>query len=206
MPTIILYAVEIAEMEAWVGARDARLLREAKQIVREDPEAGWDESELSVLDRLLGRMIQEGRLYEGLDESESYYLTQLLIDLFDELIESESVSEEIPLGALDLSLGQLGASDAIQNARRWLTQGRLLGTDRLVWDRSAEIEDRLPYFGYVRHAELAPLAAAADAAASSALPPRRTPRTRAPAGLLKQVATACREAMETERDLLSFVS
>ena len=86
MPTIILYAVEIAEMEAWVGARDTRLLREAKQIVREEVDGGWDEPDLAVLDRLLDRMIQEGRLYEGLDEPESYYLTQLLIDASDGFI------------------------------------------------------------------------------------------------------------------------
>src|SRR5205823_3702934 len=140
--------------------RDARLLQEAKEIVREDPDAGWEESELVVLDRLLERMIQEGRLYDGLDEEESYYLSQLLIDLFDELVESEAVSDEMPLEALDRALGQAGASAAVQDARRWLVHGRLLGTDRTVWDRSRNLEELLPYFGYVRHAELGPLAAA----------------------------------------------
>jgi hypothetical protein len=196
----------MAEMERWVGARDDRLLQEAKEILREDPEVEWEEPELRLLDGLLTRVIQEGRLYEGLEKEETYYLTQLLIDLFDELVESEAVLEEVPLEALDQALGPLAVRDArLEEARRWLIQGRLLGSDRTVWDRTAAIEEFLPYFGYVRQSELAPLAAAAEAAAAAGRPPRPAARDRT-GPVLKQLAAACREALDTERDLLSFVS
>jgi hypothetical protein len=201
MPTIILYAVEIAEMERWVGSRDTNLLREAKAIVREDEDADWEREELELLDRLLERMIQEGRLYEGLGPDETYYLTQLLIDLFDELVESEAVSEEMPLEALDQALGQLRPeSEAIAQARRWLTRGRRLGSDHVLREGPID-EDELPYFGYLRHAELGPVAGAAGSAPRA---PARGSRDRS-AAILKQLAAAFREAQDTERDLLSLV-
>jgi hypothetical protein len=206
MPEVILYAFEIAEMERWVGSRDAAFLREARTILREDEEADWEPEELEVLDRLLDRMVNEGQLYEGLGAEETYYLTQLLIDLFDEFVESEAVSEEMPLEALDQALQQLGPGEAIESARRWLVQGRLLGLDRTVWDRRAGIEDLLPYFGYLRREEIAPVtAAAADASRETGRSPRGAARGRG-GGVLKQLSAAAREASETERDLLSFVS
>jgi hypothetical protein len=149
-------------------------------------------------------MIREGRLYEGLGEQETYYLTQLLIDLFDELVESEAVSEEIPLDALDQALGPLRTGDSrVVNAGRWLTRGRLLGTERTVaGERADEIE--MPYFGYVLRDELPALIAALTAAPAPGRPPRGSRRGRA-SGVLEQLTSACREALETERDLLGLV-
>src|SRR5205823_5424154 len=150
MATVILYAVEIAEMERWVGSRDATLVSEAKAAIREDEEAEWDSEELQVLDRLLERMIQDGKLYEGLGEEETYYLTQLLIDLFDEFVESEAVADEMPLDAFQQALAPLRtAGKEVAQACDWLTRGRLLGTDRTVSGERVE-EEALPYFGYVR--------------------------------------------------------
>jgi hypothetical protein len=133
MATVILYAVEIAEMERWVGSRDATLLLDAKAVFREDEEAEWDDEELQVLDRLLERMVNHGQLYEGLGEEETYYLTQLLIDLFDEFVESEAVSDEMPLDAFQQALAPLrSAGKEVAQACDWLIRGRLLGTDRTV--------------------------------------------------------------------------
>ena len=80
MPTVILYAVEIADMERWVGSRDAGLLHEAKALLREDDEADWEDEELAVLDRLLERMVMRGELYEGLGDEESYYEVEVTLD------------------------------------------------------------------------------------------------------------------------------
>lgn len=203
MATVILYAVEIAEMERWVGSRDATLLAEAKAALREDEEAEWDEEELRVLDRLLDRMIHHGQLYEELGEEETYLLTQLLIDLFDEFVESEPVSDEMPLDAFQQALAPLRSTGKeVAQACDWLIRGRLLGTDRTVSGERIE-DEALPYFGYVRQEELAVLAAAAAAAPGG--PARRgAPRGRG-SNLAGSLATACREALDTERDLLSLV-
>jgi hypothetical protein len=202
MATVILYAVEIAEMERWVGSRDAALLEEAKAAVREDEEAEWDEEELQVLDRLLERMIHQGQLYEGLGEEETYFLTQLLIDLFDEFVESEAVADEMPLDLFQQALAPLrSAGKEVAQACDWLIRGRLLGTDRTVAGERVE-DEALPYFGYVRREELGPVIAAAAT-------PRASGRRAAPRGRgsspRERFAAACREALETERDLLSLV-
>src|SRR5207248_10701551 len=55
----------------------------------------WEPEELKLLDRLLVCVVNEGKLYEGLDASERYYLTQLLVDLFDEFVDSEAVTDEM---------------------------------------------------------------------------------------------------------------
>src|SRR5262245_17540108 len=84
MATVVLYAVDLEEMRRWVGSGDAALLGEGLAILREDEEADWEPEEVALLERLLRRMVFDGRLYEGLAEEERYYLTQLLVDLFDE--------------------------------------------------------------------------------------------------------------------------
>jgi hypothetical protein len=224
MATVVLYAVDLDEMRRWVGSGDATLMREGMAIVREDEEADWEPEELTLLERLLRRMIFDGRLYDGLPDDERYYLTQLLIDLFDELVESEPVSEEFPLAALAAALEPLrsGGGPAGLPAR-WLTHGRLFGSDDVVWDGRSEIDDVLPYFAAIAQAELQTLAAALEPIASAPASPQRTPAPssrrephrraagRAPGGgsspqkLLRDLLAAARAALETERDLLAFV-
>jgi len=46
----------------------------------------------------------EGILYQGLTPEERYYLTQLLIDIFDEFVDSEAVSDDMPLAAVEEAL------------------------------------------------------------------------------------------------------
>src|SRR5262245_33098450 len=94
MASVVFYAVDIDDLASWVGRRDRRALEAARQALREDEEADWQPAEWEVLDRLLVRMVEEGKLYDGLSAEEQYYLTQLLIDLFDEFVDSEAVSEE----------------------------------------------------------------------------------------------------------------
>src|SRR4051794_16127910 len=104
MATIVLYAVDLDELRSWAGRGDARALEAARAALREDDEAEWEPQELELLDRLLVRVVMEGKLYAGLEPEARYYLTQLLIDLFDEYVDSEAVSDELPLKALEEGL------------------------------------------------------------------------------------------------------
>lgn len=207
MATVILYAVDLDEMRRWVGCGDAALVREGLTILTEDEEADWEPEEVDLLERLLRRMVMEGRLYEGLPEEERYYLTQLLIDLFDELVESEAVSDELPLDGLEAALAPLRSGEASDLAR-FLTRGRLFGSDEPAWDGRGSLEDLLPYFGALTRDELPLLIAALEAlpAASAHRPGRRRGGGKGEERLLAAVRQGAREALETERDLLAFVS
>jgi hypothetical protein len=167
MATLLLYAVDLEEMRRWVGSGDASLMREGMTILREDEEADWEPEELTLLERLLRRIVMDGRLYDGLSSEERYYLTQLLVDLFDELLESEAVSDELPLSAVESALaplrnagGPAAASAYAHPGAGWLTHGRLFGTDEPAWDGRGDIDDVLPYFGTVTRDELPALIAA----------------------------------------------
>jgi hypothetical protein len=215
MATVLLYAVDLDEMRRWVGCGDAALVREGLSILREDDEADWEPEELQLLERLLHRMVMEGRLYEELPEAERYYLTQLLIDLFDELVESEALSDELPLAALDAALTPVRARGGPEaSAAGWLTRGRLLGSDETVWDGQADLDEILPYFGTVTWSELPALQTALEGAVplprgGSPAPPRRGARQGAGKGedrLLTAVRSAAKSVLETERDLLAFVA
>ena len=98
MATIILYAVDLEELRGWVGRGDARALAAARRALHEDEEADWEPGETELLNRLLDRVVMGGQLYEGLAPEERYYLTQLLVDLFDEFVDSEAVSDSRPCG------------------------------------------------------------------------------------------------------------
>jgi hypothetical protein len=208
MATVLLYAVDLEEMRRWVGSGDVTLVREGMEILGEDEEADWEEEELALLERLLRRMVLDGRLYDGLPPEERYYLTQLLVDLFDELVESEAVSEELPLTALESALAPLrraGAPSAPMAG--WLTHGRLFGTDEPAWDGRANLDDVLPYFGTVAREELPALVAALEPLADG------TPARRGGSGkkassprIIPQLLSACRAALETDRDLFAFVA
>lgn len=197
MAVTVVYAVELAELERWVGARDARMLREAREALRQgDEEEEWEPEELRVLDRLLARMLNEGKLYEGLDPQERYYLTQLLIDLFDEFVDSEAVTGEVPHVTLVAALDALKSREpALEPLCRSFSQGRTLGGDDVLWRRSEDLDDVLPFFGYLRRAELAALLPALERGLQRAANSARAARA---------LVGAIRLALETERDLLSF--
>jgi hypothetical protein len=230
MATLLLYAVDLEEMRRWVGSGDASLMREGMTILREDEEADWEPEELTLLERLLRRIVMDGRLYDGLSAEERYYLTQLLVDLFDELVESEAISDELPLSAVESALAPLrraggrrsppcpaAASAYAHPGAGWLTHGRLFGTDEPAWDGRGDIDDVLPYFGTVTRDEL-PALIAALAPLGDAAPgrrgrssPERSPRgaggkKAGPERVIPQLLTACRAALETERDLFAFVA
>jgi hypothetical protein len=208
MATVVLYAVDLEEMRRWVGSGDSTLVREGMAILREDEEADWEEEELALLERLLRRVVMEGQLYEGLPPEERYYLTQLLVDLFDELVESEAVSEELPLAALESALAPLrGAGGPAAAMAGWLTHGRLFGSDEPVWDGRGDIDDVLPYFGTVTRDELPALIDVLEPLGEGT-PARRGARGKkaSPSRLLPQLLAGCRAALETERDLFAFVA
>jgi hypothetical protein len=197
MATTVIYAVEMEELERWVGARDERLLREARELLRVgSEEEEWEPEELRLLDRLLARMVNEGKLYEGLDPSERYYLTQLLIDLFDEYVDSEAVTDEVLHPSLVSALDALKAREpALEPLARFFSQGRTLNGEEPLWRRDEDLDDVLPFFGYLRHAELTALAPALE---------RGLQRAGASAKAARSLPAAVRLALETERDLLSF--
>jgi len=151
---------------------------------------------LQVLDRLLVRLVNEGKLYEGLDPSERYYLTQLIIDLFDEFVDSEAVTDEVPHQNLVSALDALKAREpALEPLCRFFSQGRTLRGDETLWRRDEDLDDVLPFFGYLRRAELTALRPALE---------RGLQRAGNSAKAARALPGAVRLALETERDLLSF--
>jgi hypothetical protein len=203
MAVTVIYAVELEELERWVGARDDRLLREARQTLRDTDEGEeWEEAELQLLDRLLLRVVNEGSLYDGLPPEERYYLTQLLIDLFDEFVDSEAVVDEIPHDRLVAGLDALRAREpALEPLSRYLAQGRTLGGDDTLWPRGEDIDDLLPFFGYLRQIELAALLPALERALQPSAMGGSKDRSLHP---VRPLLSAVRLALDTERDLLSF--
>ena len=198
MASVVLYAVDISDMESWVGRGDRRALEAARAALREDEESEWEEEEWDLLDRLLERMVIEGKLYEDLDDAERYYLTQLLIDLFDEFVDSEAVSEEWPLAALEEVLAPVArAGKEPARLAGYLVRGRALQLESNLRQPGEAADDRLPYLGWVTAAELPALEAAL------AEPPRSL-RGRS-AAAWKAVTAACASCRESERDLLAFV-
>jgi hypothetical protein len=203
MAVTVIYAVELSELERWAGVRDPRMLRDAREALREgEEEEEWEPEELRVLDRLLIRMVNEGKLYEGLDPQERYYLTQLLIDLFDEFVDSEAVTDEVPHMALVSALDALkNREPALAPLCRHLSQGRTLDGDDALWPRDEDLDDVLPFFGFVRCAELERLLPTLERGIQS-LP--RLGKTERAARVVRALPGALRLAIETERDLLSF--
>ena len=199
MAVTVIYAVELTELEQWAGSRDERRLRDARTLLREGDEGEeWEPEELQVLDRLLVRLVNEGKLYEGLPPEERYYLTQLLVDLFDEFVDSEAVTDEVPHERLVAALDALrGREPALDPLVRYFAQGRTLGGDDTLWPRGEDIDDVLPFFGYLRRSEIEPLLPALERALQRAGKERAVQHARG-------LPAALRLAQETERDLLSF--
>jgi hypothetical protein len=198
MASVVFYAVDIGDLGSWVGRRDRRALEAARQALREDEEADWQPQEWELLDRLLVRMVEDGQLYDGLTAEEQYYLTQLLIDLFDEFVDSEAVSEEWPLETLEEALAPaLRQGGDVKRLASYLLRGRALGGEEMLAPPGRDAEEMLPYMGWVTAAELPALAAELEEVP-------RALRGKAVAAW-KALGTACRSCVEAEQDLLSFV-
>jgi hypothetical protein len=149
-------------------------------------------------------VLLEGALYEGLGPEDRYYLTQLLIDLFDEYVDAEPQSEELPLDRLleqerALPKGSPGAAGLAH-----LLRGRELGGDARLWNEGP-FEDALPYLGFVTRAECGAFAEALEQAVARQSGGGARPPKGRPSGLLKQLVASARECAETEFDLVSFV-
>jgi hypothetical protein len=146
----------------------------------------------------------EGALYEELPPEDRYYLTQLLIDLFDEYVDAEPLSEELPLDRLLELAREAPKGSAVLFPLEHLLRGRQLNGAENLWT-GGPFEEAQPYLGYVTRAEAHTFAEALDElvrrqTGGGARPPRGKP-----SGLLKQLASAARECAETEFDLVSFV-
>lgn len=191
---MVLYAVDLDELRRWAGCRSEQLYAAGAAALREDEDASWEPEELAQLDQLLRRLVFEGQLYEGLEPDRRYYLTQLLIDLFDSFVDHDAVSEEIPHRALL----ELATSLPPGEARRlagYLARGRELGGDEVLW-HGGPVEDHLALLGYVTRDEVPLLAAALSA------PTRRGSR---PTRLARSLRAACEECARSGLDLVSFI-
>jgi hypothetical protein len=195
MATVILYAFDLEDLTAWVGRRDTRALEAARKALHEDEEADWEREELKLLDGLLSRMVMEGILYRGLAPEESYYLTQLLIDLFDEFVDSEAVCDDWPMQAVEEALAPARRGTESGTLAGYLLWGRILCGTETLWSKGDDLENLVPYFGYVTQSELPALATALDA-------PPAAPR---PPAAWRALRTAIQTCIESERDLLSLI-
>ncbi|MFN3653142.1 MAG: hypothetical protein ACK47B_26475 [Armatimonadota bacterium] len=200
---VILYAVDLDELREWVGSGDEERLREARELLRADEDSDWEPEELEVLDRLAHRLVMEGKLYEGLEEEERYYLTQLLIDLFDEWVDADPLTEDLPLDRLLKSVESLPRDSAAGRMAAWLVRGRELNGDATLW-QSGPVEESLSYWGYVKRDEVEELAKGLAAPRrGGARPPGRDGGK--PDPFLQQLQSAAEECARAELDLVSFV-
>jgi hypothetical protein len=191
--SVVVYAVDLDELRRWVGCKDEARFREAWSALGGDEESDWEPEELEVLERLLRRVVFDGKLYEGLAEDERYYLTQLLIDLFDEYVDADPLSDDIPLDRLLRSLEALPTA-----AKRWgerLARGRELGGEAPIWT-SGPVEEVLSYMGYVTRQEAPVMAEELR---------RAVGRGGRVDSNLKQLLSAAEECARAELDLVSFV-
>jgi hypothetical protein len=193
---VLLYVVDLGELRDWIGCKDEERFREAWAAIQDDEDLEWEPGELEVLERLLRRLVFEGALYEGIQEEERYYLTQILIDLFDEYVDQDSVSDDLPLDRLLEAVSSLGKGGEAVQLARWLLRGRELGSDRVIWS-DGPVDDVIAYFGYLTRDEV-PRFAEALGNAMKRIKGR-------PSGLLKQLLNAAEEAVRAEADLLSYV-
>ncbi|MBI3912392.1 MAG: hypothetical protein HY320_15845 [Armatimonadetes bacterium] len=206
MATAIFYAVDLGELRHWIGRGEPKALAAVRRALRESEDFDWEPEEEAILDRLLERLVMEGRLYEGLNEEERYYLTQLLVDLFDEFVEAEAVSEEIPLARLAPVAQRLrDAGGVAAQATEWLTRGRELNGQEPLIPPGVDPEDLLPYFGYLERAELPAVIEALERSASTVSPPQPSRARRRPDRTAEDLLAAARLCAQTDRDLLDFV-
>jgi hypothetical protein len=199
--SVILYAADLDELRGWVGSGDQKRFQESFRTIRQDEDAGWEPDLVPLLERLLRRIVFEGKLYEGLLSEEQYYLTQLLVDLFDEYVDPDALSEDLPLDRLVQAVDGLPDGSEARRLATWLVRGRELNGDRALWEGGAE--GFLPaYLGYVTREEAPRLVQALDAQMKAGPPGRSGSR---PSGLLKALLSAAEECARAELDLVSFI-
>lgn len=191
---VVLYAVDLNELREWLGCKDQERFKEAWAVIQEDEE--WDEDALDIMQDLLKNLINEGKLYAGLEEAERYLLTQVLVDLFDEFVDQDALTEDIPLDRFLQVVDELPRGSEAAKLGRMLLRGRELNGEGELWSGGPE-KFVSPYFGYVTREEAPRLIAALDEAA-------KRQRTR-PSGIIKQLRAAAEECVRAEMDLLSYV-
>ena len=193
-PSVILYITDLDSLRGWVGANDRARYEDALETLGEDEDTGWEPETLAAL---LRRVVLEGRLYEELDTDDRYAVSQILIDLFDEYGDHDALSEELPLKRLAQALEALPRGGEAARLAAFLTRGRELNSDRLLWESGPVERTPTPFLGYVRRDEAPRLAAELDDFFRNA-------RER-PSGLLKQLRSAAHECAQAEMDLVSYV-
>jgi len=191
---VVLYVVDLDELRAWVGCGDQRKRDEAWEAIQEDEE--WAPDALEMLQELLDRVVMRGQLYGGLGEAEKYLVTQILVDVFDEFIDQDAISEDMPLDRFLPVVEGLPKGSEAARFGKWLARGRELDGDGLLWAGSRE-EFVSPYFGFVKRDEAPRFLAGLDAAI-------KQERSR-PSGILKQLRAAVDECARAELDLLAYV-
>lgn len=191
---VVLYAVDLNELREWLGCKDQARFKEAWTVIQEDEE--WDEGALEIMQDLLKSLINEGKLYAGLDEAERYLLTQVLVDLFDEFVDQDALTEDIPLDRFLQVVDELPRGSEAAKLGRMLLRGRELNGEGELWTGGPE-KFVSPYFGYVTRDEAPRLIASLDEAAKRL-------RSR-PSGIFKQLRAAAEECVRAEMDLLSYV-
>jgi hypothetical protein len=194
--SVVLYAVDLDELTSLVGCKSQESFDVAWEAVQDDEDLEWEPEELAVLERLLRRMIFEGKLYDGIAAEERYYLTQLLIDLFDEFVDQEALSEDLPFDKLHAALEALPRKSDAYRLSAYLTRGREVGGDGQLWT-AGPVEEMLSVLGYLKPEECARL--------SASLGEEMQRMRERPSGLLKQVRSAAEECSAAGMSLISFV-
>jgi hypothetical protein len=194
--SVVLYAVDLSELTSLVGCKDEVAFQRAWEVVQEDEDMDWDPGEVALLERLLRRLIFEGQLYTGVAAEERYYLTQLLIDLFDEFVDQEALSEDLPFDKLHAALEALPRKSDAHRLSAYLTRGREVGGEAQLWTEGP-VEDMLSLLGYLKPEECARLA--------ESLGEEMQKMRERPSGLLKQVRSAAEECATAGMSLISFV-
>lgn len=194
--SVVLYAVDLSELTSLVGCKNQESFDVAWQAIRDDEDTDWEPEELAVLERLLRRLIFDGQLYTGIAAEERYYLTQLLIDLFDEFVDQEALSEDMPFDKLHAALEALPRKSDAHRLANYLTRGREVGGDGQLWTEGP-VEEMLSLLGYLNPEECARLA-------ESLADEMKRMKDR-PSGLLKQVQSAASECSFAGMSLISFV-
>lgn len=194
--SVVLYAVDLTELTDLIGCKDQKAFEAAWITVSEEEDVDWEPEEMAVLEKLLRRIIFDGQTYEGLEPEERYYTTQLLIDLFDEFVDQEALSEDVPFSKLLQTVEALPGKGDARRLASYLVRGRELPGDAYLWTEGS-VEDQLSLLGYLSVEECERLHQALTASFE-------TSRER-PSGLLKLLCGAAHECAHAGMSLVSFI-